>query len=594
MRVFFLINKLIGSKNFGKSKDFLASAISNKKRSLLKLRKRNIKNISSFNVHLGNSKKNLVGKGSFLSSKKSYNTYFIRVNKITKSRFLNLNSKLLSFSSDNINLNSLIGFKKNKIYRHLKYFKNVLPVRFNINELLFYENSSISKSSFSLLNKYSYGFKKNELNFIYNNNFYENDSIDFFYSKLHYNNVFNLILDYNNSVAKDRSYLKELENKSFLYSSLFSRRLNFELNDFSGFFKLKSDFLFFYNSSKRYLNFKNTLSSFNYDADFVYKYIKSKGKKFYLSYFSKLNTFFFNLKKNELLFKKISKKLFLKKYNMVKLSFGDLISSKVNKSSFVSFIFRVPFILKNNIEDRIFSFNNFFSLLSPNSYFNKYYFNKKQIFNLIYLDKNSSINNFKNYLNYSYSKNVEYINNFFIFFMASFSKIKYLSLFHKLFFDLMFVFNFNKFFDSKQNIELLNLNYYINSLSFFSSRNYTLKFRNNNFLFFKFFKAQKPMLFNFVYNHSFQKITNNFMSYYDFLKLFKKSFSDLNYIREVVPTFLYKNYNFTVENIFYINFKYYFIYLFFFNSLSSLKVKALKFNNKLNVYNLNWANLLYI
>jgi hypothetical protein len=593
MRVFFLINKLIGGKNFGKSKDFLASAISNKKRSLLKLRKRNIKNISSFNVHLGNSKKNLIRRGSLTSSKKIYNSYFIRVNKISKSRFFNLNLKLNSFSKDNFYLNSLIGSKKKKIYSYIKYFKNVLPIRFNINELLFYENSFIFKSNFSLLNKYSYGFKKNELNFLYNNNFYENDSVDFFYNKLNYNNVFNIILDSNvNSFSKDSSYLKELDEKSFLYSSLFSRRVSFESNDLSSYFKLKSNFLFFYTFNKKYFNLKNTLIPFNYDNDFVYKYIRSKGKTFFLSYFSKLNSFFFNLKKNELLFKKISKKLFLKKYNMVKFNLADLISSRVNKSSFTNFIFKAPLVLKNKIEGNFFFFNNFISLISYNGYYNKYYYNKKQIFNLNYNDDFVNLINFKNYLNYSYSKNIKYINNFFIFFMTSFSKIKYLSLFHKLFFDLMFVFNFNKFFTSKQELELLNLNYFFNS--YLSYKSYMTRIRGNNFLFFKFFKSQKPMLFSFLHSNSFIKTNYISLNYFYFLKSFKKSFYDLTYIRFLVPTFLYKNYNFTVENVFYINFKYYFIYLFFFNLLNSIKLKSLKLNNKFNSYNLNWVNLLYI
>jgi hypothetical protein len=156
----------------------------------------------------------------------------------------------------------------------------------------------------------------------------------------------------------------------------------------------------------------------------------------------------------------------------------------------------------------------------------------------------------------------------------------------------MFVFNFNKFFTSKQELELLNLNYFFNS--YFSYKSYMTRIRGNNFLFFKFFKSQKPMLFSFLHSNSFIKTNYISLNYFYFLKSFKKSFYDLTYIRLLVPTFLYKNYNFTVENVFYINFKYYFIYLFFFNLLNSIKLKSLKLNNKFNSYNLNWVNLLYI
>ncbi len=300
MRVFFLINKFLGSKTSGKTRNILSLTSSLKKKGLVRLRRKNFKKFSSILVHSGNFLKRQQGINKKISS------FHYKTKKLSNIKFKNFinkfGSKKFSFNVSSFYNNSLyrdteyIFINKNnfEISYYNRYFKNVLNLQVNGENTFGYsllnKEDILNKSDFNFLNNYSYSLERNELNFLCNNNLYENESNDFFFKKINFLNFKNLVMDISNAVSsKEGSYLKKLEENSFFFNSLWQRRLSFEKFEFYNFFKKKYSYnvIFYKNASYNYFNFKNKLVSFNFNQDFIYKYLKGRGKKFYVSYYNK-------------------------------------------------------------------------------------------------------------------------------------------------------------------------------------------------------------------------------------------------------------------------------------------------------------------
>lgn len=592
MRVFFLINKFLNSKTSGKSKDILSLNSSLKKKGLVKLRRKNFKKFSSILVYSGNFLRRHVRMNKKLLS------IHYKNKQLSGIKFQNLinkfGSKKFSFNVSSFYTNALynnseyvfLNRKLTPITYYTSYFKDVLNLQVNGENILGYsllnEDFNLNKSDFCFLNNFSYSLEKNELNFLYNNNLYENESNDFFFKKINFFNLKNIIMDIPMpSNSKDGSYLKKLEENSFFFNSLFERRVFFEKREFFNFYKKQNFYntVFYKNYSYDFFNFKNKLISFNFNQDFIYKYLKGRGKKFYISYYNKLNLFFLNLKKNELLYKKVSKKLFLKKYNMLKLYVNELIGRSLNKNSLLGFIFKSNFVIQNT------QVNSLFSLNEKSLFFNSIYSNKKQFLGLID-EKNSNFYiKFKNYISFSFYQQLASVNNFLIFFVSSINFIRHIPLLNDLIRDIYYVYTYINMFRMKQILEYSNFN----SLFYFNSNNLSISSSMvNNSSFLNFNKNYIPFFYDFIFKNDF---SFSFKNFFILGKKFKNNILFQKKIRTNTNDLLNKNYLAINDDLFVTNYKYFYSYLTFFNSIIFLLKKSKKIKNlNLNIY---WLSLAY-
>jgi hypothetical protein len=585
MRVFFLINKYITQKSLGNINSFIKKRIALKKKKLKKLALNNLNKFLILNVNKG-SVPYLSVDYAFSINKKKY-SYKLKIKKYSKLKFLNFNLKRFNFrnlkvlnNSKKFNYTKVSFFSsliKNRVMRKQKFYREINNIRGLHNSNVFFSNvifneNLLSKSNFYFLNKFSYSFQKNEINSLVSFNSFGDFNYDLFLKNSFFYGISNFV-SYHVNNSSSFSSLGEINFRSFFFRNIFLQRIAFENSQLVAFF---SQFYisfnsFFFKKFNNLFKYKEKISFFLNDNDYIYKFFKRRVSKLYVTYYNKLNYFFYNLKKKDILFRKASRGLFLKKYNFVKSYLNDFINLRLNKKLFIGFLPRVK---------------------SVNRVFNPQGFNANFLLNNF---KGSYILNFKNHNAYSFFLFILKFKNFLKFFSSSFKYIKTKFFINYLYSEITSIYSYfsNFFLNQYLNFSLLNLNFISFSGNFFKRFNKNKSFYYKSFSYF--FKKYIPFYFDFLFINNFIINIKNKFSYFNALISFKKSlnlfFFNQNYLK-TIHSFLV-DYTFSSYKSLNINF---ISFIFFYNFFTALDYLN---NNKLNIvsfkhfFSFFWFSFIY-